>query len=109
MFPWTPACGAQTTSLQTHKSGPAESLYLQLSSIGLESTRVFRVRDSSLDRPAIHITLEDGTIAEVGTHQELLAKCGTYSRLYEMQFADTDDTATPAIGPRPASSREAEG
>jgi hypothetical protein len=63
MFPWTPACGAQTASPQTHKSGPAESLYLQLSSIGLDSTRVFRVRDSSLDRPAIHITLEDGTIA----------------------------------------------
>jgi hypothetical protein len=63
MFPWAPAYGAQTTSLQTHKSGPAESLYLQLSSIGLDSTRVFQVRDSSLDRPAIHITLEDGTIA----------------------------------------------
>src|SRR6202020_2248650 len=62
MFPWTPACGAQTASPQTHKSGPAESLYLQLSSIGLDSTRVFRVRASSVDRPAIHITLEDGTI-----------------------------------------------
>jgi Peptidase family M1 domain len=46
-----------------HKAGPAESLYLQLSSVGLDSSRVFRVRDSSIDRPAIHITLEDGTIA----------------------------------------------
>jgi hypothetical protein len=46
-----------------HKPGPAESLYLQLSSIGLDSSRVFRVRDSSIDRPAIHITFEDGTIA----------------------------------------------
>jgi hypothetical protein len=36
---------------------------LQLSSVGLDSSRVFRVRDSSIDRPAIHITLEDGTIA----------------------------------------------
>jgi hypothetical protein len=48
---------------QAHRPGPAESLYLQLSSIGLDPTRVFRVRGSSLDRPAIHITLEDGTIA----------------------------------------------
>jgi hypothetical protein len=46
-----------------HKPGPAESLYLQLSSIGLDTSRVFRVRDGSIDRPAIHITLEDGTIA----------------------------------------------
>ncbi len=46
-----------------HKPGPAESLYLQLSAIGLDSSRVFRVRDGSIDRPAIHITLEDGTIA----------------------------------------------
>ncbi len=46
-----------------HKPGPAESLYLQLSSIGLDTSRVFRVRDGSIDRPAIHISLEDGTIA----------------------------------------------
>ncbi|MGA8201512.1 MAG: hypothetical protein WB814_15705, partial [Candidatus Sulfotelmatobacter sp.] len=46
-----------------HKPGPAESLYLQLSSVGLDTSRVFRVRDGSIDRPAIHISLEDGTIA----------------------------------------------
>ena len=48
---------------QARRPGPAESLYLQLSSIGLDPKRVFRVRGSSLDRPSIHITLEDGTIA----------------------------------------------
>jgi hypothetical protein len=63
VFPWAPAYGTQATPTQTHRPGPAESLYLQLSSIGLDSSRVFRIRDSSLDRPAIHITLEDGTIA----------------------------------------------
>jgi hypothetical protein len=36
---------------------------LQLSSIGLDPGRVFKVRGASLDRSAIHITLEDGTIA----------------------------------------------
>ena len=38
-------------------------LYQQLSQVGLAPERVFRVRDASLDRPAIHITLEDGTVA----------------------------------------------
>jgi len=40
--------------------------------------------------------LEDGLVAEAGTHQELLAKGGTYARLYELQFADTDDAVIPA-------------
>lgn len=53
----------QAPSGQTHRSGPAESLYLQLSSTELDPSRVFRVRDAALDRPSIHITLDDGTIA----------------------------------------------
>ena len=56
-------------------------------------------RLSTIRRADKIIVLEDGTIAEVGTHQELLAKCGTYARLYEMQFADTDDAAAPAVSP----------
>lgn len=58
-----PTCGAQTVQAQARRPGPAESLYLQLSSIGLDPARVFGVREASLDRAAIHITLEDGTIA----------------------------------------------
>ena len=53
----------QATLVQARRPGPAESLYLQLSSVGLDSTRVFGVRGAALDRAAIHITLEDGTIA----------------------------------------------
>jgi ATP-binding cassette, subfamily B, bacterial MsbA len=56
-------------------------------------------RLSTIRRADKIIVLEDGTIAEFGTHQELLTKGGTYARLYEMQFADADDVATPAIGP----------
>jgi len=36
---------------------------LQLNSVGLDPGRVFKVRGAALDRSAIHITLEDGTIA----------------------------------------------
>ena len=42
---------------------PAEDLYLQLRSVGLDSSRVYRVRDVPIDRAAIHIRLEDGTLA----------------------------------------------
>lgn len=48
---------------QAHSPGPAESLYLQLGNVGLDSTRVFKVRGAALDRAAIHIDLEDGNIA----------------------------------------------
>ncbi len=54
---------AQAPAPPARQPGPAESLYLQLGSVGLDPTRVFRVREASIDRAAIHITLEDGTIA----------------------------------------------
>jgi hypothetical protein len=54
---------AQTAPAQARQPGTAESLYLQLSSTELDPGRVFKVRGASLDRSAIHITLEDGTIA----------------------------------------------
>jgi len=41
----------------------AEKLYLQLHSVGLDSSRVYHARAVSFDRSAIHITLDDGTIA----------------------------------------------
>jgi subfamily B ATP-binding cassette protein MsbA len=40
--------------------------------------------------------LEDGTIRQVGTHPELLARGGLYQRLYEMQFVDLD-APMPAV------------
>jgi hypothetical protein len=43
--------------------GPARALYLQLQNVGLDSSRVYRVRDASLDRASMHIELTDGTIA----------------------------------------------
>jgi subfamily B ATP-binding cassette protein MsbA len=45
------------------------------------------------DRIAV---LDEGTICEIGTHDELLASRGTYARLYELQFHDTEAVPRPA-------------
>jgi subfamily B ATP-binding cassette protein MsbA len=39
------------------------------------------------DRIAV---IESGGIADIGTHEELMTKLGTYRRLYELQFADAE-------------------
>jgi subfamily B ATP-binding cassette protein MsbA len=35
--------------------------------------------------------MEKGQILQTGTHAELLAKGGTYKKLYELQFADEEE------------------
>jgi ABC-type multidrug transport system fused ATPase/permease subunit len=45
--------------------------------------------------------LEDGRVAESGTHAELLTRSGVYRRLHEMQFFSEADAAAPAIGAVP--------
>jgi hypothetical protein len=46
-----------------HHGGPAETMYFELRSVGLDKSRVYRVREATLDRAALHITLNDGTMA----------------------------------------------
>jgi len=71
-FTFPPGCSSQadpvqnptqSTPAQARRPGPAESLYLQLSNVELDPDKVFKVRDASVDRAAIHITLDDGSIA----------------------------------------------
>jgi subfamily B ATP-binding cassette protein MsbA len=47
-------------------------------------------RLSTVRRADRIVVLENGTIADIGAHDELMKKLGTYRRLYDLQFADAD-------------------
>jgi ATP-binding cassette, subfamily B, bacterial MsbA len=47
-------------------------------------------RLSTVRRADRIVVIENGTIADIGCHEELMTKLGTYRRLYELQFANTD-------------------
>jgi subfamily B ATP-binding cassette protein MsbA len=55
-------------------------------------------RLSTIRRADKIVVLEGGVISESGTHQDLLARGGTYARLYHMQFSGTH-VARSATGP----------
>jgi hypothetical protein len=48
---------------ETGSPKPAEALYLELRSVGLDPARTFHIRNASIDRSALHLTLEDGEIS----------------------------------------------
>ncbi len=47
-------------------------------------------RLSTVRRADRIVVLENGTIGDIGAHEELIQKLGTYRRLYELQFAEAD-------------------
>jgi subfamily B ATP-binding cassette protein MsbA len=47
-------------------------------------------RLSTVRRADRIVVLENGTIADIGAHDELMKKVGTYRRLYELQFAEAE-------------------
>jgi subfamily B ATP-binding cassette protein MsbA len=56
-------------------------------------------RLSTIRRADRIVVLENGTISDIGAHDELIQKLGTYRRLYELQFAEAD-TPRAAVGPQ---------
>jgi ATP-binding cassette, subfamily B, bacterial MsbA len=44
-------------------------------------------RLSTVRRADRIVVIENGAIADIGTHEELMSRLGTYRRLYELQFA----------------------
>ncbi len=47
-------------------------------------------RLSTVRRADRIVVIENGTIADIGAHEDLMSKLGTYRRLYELQFANMD-------------------
>ena len=47
-------------------------------------------RLSTVRRADRIVILEGGTIADIGTHDDLMTRDGTYRRLYDLQFVDAD-------------------
>src|SRR5579864_1165424 len=55
-------------------------------------------RLSTIRRADRIVVIENGTIADIGTHEQLMQKLGTYRRLYNLQFLDADSAKAVASG-----------
>ena len=53
-------------------------------------------RLSTVRRADRIVVIESGAIADIGAHEDLMMKLGTYRRLYELQFADFEPKLEPA-------------
>ncbi|MBD2530929.1 ATP-binding cassette domain-containing protein [Nostoc flagelliforme FACHB-838] len=58
------------------------------------TTLVIAHRLSTVQKAHQIAVLDQGSVVEIGTHEELLQKGGYYSRLYSMQFADRAEVFT---------------
>lgn len=58
------------------------------------TTIVIAHRLSTIRRANTIVVMESGRIIELGTHAELLARGGQYRKLYELQFADEEESLT---------------
>jgi ATP-binding cassette, subfamily B, bacterial MsbA len=47
-------------------------------------------RLSTVRRADRIVVIDNGTISEIGAHEDLMRKLGTYRRLYDLQFADAE-------------------
>jgi len=54
-------------------------------------------RLSTVRRADRIVVIENGAIADIGAHEDLMTKLGTYRRLYDLQFADLEQKLEPAL------------
>lgn len=61
-----------------------------------QTSLIIAHRLSTIQRADRILVLDKGRLIEEGTHQELLEKGGHYSRLYQLQYATSSPTPSPA-------------
>ena len=59
-------------------------------------------RLSTVRRADKIVALERGRVAEIGTHDELLARGGVYAKLYSLQIFDRESETAAAVPPEPS-------
>ncbi len=55
-------------------------------------------RLSTVRRADRIVVLENGTISDIGAHEDLMKKLGTYRRLYDLQFLEVDHPRAAPVG-----------
>ena len=77
-----------TSSLDTESEALVQSALQNL----MQGRTVFVIahRLSTVRRADRIIVLENGSITDVGSHEDLVTRFGTYQRLYNLQFVDLD-------------------
>ncbi|HWR16714.1 MAG TPA: ABC transporter ATP-binding protein [Terriglobales bacterium] len=83
-----------TSALDTESEALVQSAIENL----MEGRTVFVIahRLSTVRRADRIMVLENGTIADMGTHEDLLNRLGTYRRLYDLQFVDIESAKVPS-------------
>ena len=77
-----------TSSLDTESEALVQSALQNL--MAGRTVFVIAHRLSTVRRADRIVVLEGGTIADIGSHDELLQRLGTYRRLYDLQFVDAE-------------------
>jgi subfamily B ATP-binding cassette protein MsbA len=80
-----------TSSLDTESEALVQSALQNL--ITGRTVFVIAHRLSTVRRADRIVVIEGGTIADIGTHEELMGRLGLYRKLHEMQFADFEPVA----------------
>jgi len=83
-----------TSALDTESESLVQSALANL--MAGRTVVVIAHRLSTVRRADRIVVLENGTIADVGSHEDLMKKIGTYRRLYDLQFIDAEPTRLSA-------------